>query len=64
MLCGYIGYAVLLRTIPFVIAPRYEPLITYHYNDFIMGAMEYQITSITIVYSTMQIKENIKAPRH
>ena len=32
-----------------------------------MGAMTIQITSLTIVYSTViqaQIKENIKAPRH
>ena len=32
-----------------------------------MGAMAYQITSLTIVYSSFiqaQIKENIKAPRH
>ena len=32
-----------------------------------MGAMASQITSLTIVYSTInlaQIKENIKAPRH
>ena len=36
-------------------------------NDFIMGAIASQITSLTIVYSTViqtQIKENIKAPRH
>ena len=36
-----------------------------HYTDFIMGAIMYQITSLTIVYSTVystQIKENIKAP--
>ena len=38
-----------------------------HYNDVIMGTMASQITSLTIVYSTViqaQIKENIKAPRH
>ena len=38
-----------------------------HYNDVIMGMMATQITSLTIVYSTViraQIKENIKAPRH
>ena len=32
-----------------------------------MGAMAYQITSLTIVYSTVfqvQMKEDIKAPRH
>ena len=35
--------------------------------DVIMGAMASQITSPMIVYSTfiqVQIKENIKAPRH
>ena len=39
----------------------------FHYNDVIMGAIASQITSLTIVYSTVysaQIKENIKAPRH
>ena len=42
-----------------------------HYSDIVMITMEFQITSITIVYSTVysgairaQIKENIKAPRH
>ena len=34
-----------------------------HYNDVIMGLIASQITSLTIVYS-VQIKENIKAPRH
>ena len=29
-----------------------------------MGAMASQITSLTIIYLTVQIKENIKAPRH
>ena len=29
-----------------------------------MGAMASQITSLTIVYLIVQIKENIKAPRH
>ena len=39
----------------------------YHYNDIIMGAIASQLTSLTIVYSTVystQIKENIKALRH
>ena len=31
----------------------------FHYSDVLMGAMAYQITSLTA-----QIKENIKAPRH
>ena len=38
-----------------------------HYNDVIMGAIAFQITSLTIVYSIVyseQIKENIKPPRH
>ena len=38
-----------------------------HYGDVIMGTMVSQITGLTIVYSTVysvQIKENIKAPRH
>ena len=38
-----------------------------HYNDVIMRLMAFQITSLTIVYSTVyqaQIKENIKAPCH
>ena len=41
--------------------------IKTHYSDVIMGAMAYQITSLTIAYSPFiqaQIKENIKAPRH
>ena len=28
-------------------------LICYHYNDVIMGALAFQITSLTIVYSTV-----------
>ena len=38
-----------------------------HYCDVILGAMGSQITSVTIVYSTIHsgdIKENIQAPRH
>ena len=38
-----------------------------HYIDVIMTTMASQITSLTVVYSTViqtQIKENIKAPRH
>ena len=40
---------------------------SYHYTDVIMTMMASQITSLTVVYSTVyqtQIKENIKAPRH
>ena len=38
-----------------------------HYSGIIMSVMAFPITSILIVYSTViqvQIKENIKAPRH
>ena len=31
----------------------FQPGPTYHYNDVIMGAMASQITSLTIVYSTV-----------
>ena len=39
----------------------------FHYSDVIMDTVSSQITSLTIVYLTVnsaQIKENIKAPRH
>ena len=39
----------------------------HHYVDVIMGAIASQITSLTIVYSTVHSdadEENIKAPRH
>ena len=41
----------------------------FHYNDVIIGAMASQITSLTIVSSTVYsgtdlMNENIKAPRH
>ena len=39
-----------------------------HYGDVIMSTIASQITSVSIVYSTVcvqaEIKENIKAPRH
>ena len=38
-----------------------------HYNDIIMRAMAYQITGVSIVYSTLGSglnEKNIKAPRH
>ena len=38
-----------------------------HYNDVMMGAMASQITSLTIVYTTIypgKDKKNTKAPRH
>ena len=41
--------------------------IIIHYCDVIMGAVASQITSLTIVYSTVYSdtdKENVKAPRH
>ena len=41
--------------------------VPYHYNDIIMGVIASQITSPTIVYSTVYSdinQENIKAPRH
>ena len=44
-----------------------SPRQTFHYGDVIMSTIASQITSLTIVYSTVyyaQIKENIKAPRH
>ena len=44
----------------------YEGL-TLHYNDVIISAMAYQITSRTIIYSTVysdRDQRNIKAPRH
>ena len=40
------------------------PNYCFHYSDVIMGAMASQITSLTIVYSTVYSCENIKAPRH
>ena len=42
-------------------APDYS-----YYSDVIVGAMASQITSLTIVYSLIQVqnKENMKAPRH
>ena len=45
----------------------HQTLLTAHYGDVIMSTIASQITSLTIVYSTVyyaQIKENIKAPRH
>ena len=42
-------------------------LLCFHYSDVIMGATMSQITSLTIVYSTVyqaQIVENMKVPRH
>ena len=42
-------------------------IIISHYGDVIMGAIAYQITSLTIVYSTVYSdadQSNIKAPRH
>ena len=39
----------------------------HHYNDVIMGPMASQLTSLTIVYSTVYSgadHKSIKAPRH
>ena len=38
--------------------------VLVHYSDVIKGTMASQITNLTIVYSTVQIKENTKAPCH
>ena len=48
-----------------ILLPR--PTSTQYYCDVIMGAMASQITSLTIIYSTVYSvadKKNIKAPRH
>ena len=45
----------------------FSGIVYYHYSAVIMGTMASQITSLTIVYSTVNsapIKENIKAPHH
>ena len=42
------------------------PFLMKHYSDVIMGAIASQITSVTIVYSTVYsdaVKKKIKAPR-
>ena len=42
-------------------------LVCGHYNDVIMSAMASQVTSLTIVYSTVyqaQMRDNTKAPCH
>ena len=36
-----------------VVSPDAGIFVTFHYNDIIMGAMASQITSLTIVYSTV-----------
>ena len=36
-----------------VCSPQYSDVVKSHYNDVIMGAMASQITSLTIVYSTI-----------
>ena len=46
---------------------RHHSAAEMHYSDVIMGEMAFQITSLTIVYSTFiqaQIKENVKTLRH
>ena len=42
----------------------FEKVSNIHYDDVIMSAIASQNASLTIVYSIVQIKENIKAPRH
>ena len=45
-----------MALLPHDIKPLPEPVLTYHhYNDVIMGAMASQITSLTIVYSTVYL---------
>ena len=39
-------------------------LLKYHNSDVIMSAMASQITGVSVVYSTVYFKENIKAQRH
>ena len=46
------------------ICPMSSNLVCNHYNDVIMSALASQIISVSIVCSTVEIKENIKAPRH
>ena len=50
------------RFLPYYATGRFS-----HYNDVIMSAMASEITSLTIVYSTVYSgadQRNIKAPRH
>ena len=45
----------------------YALFFKFHYSNVIMSTLASQITSFTVVYSTVfhsQIKKNIKAPRH
>ena len=42
-------------------SPRHN--FTYHYSDVIMGTMAYQITSLTIVYSTVYWRRSKKPSR-
>ena len=60
----YLGWVLNLTSAVAVlyVAPCHIGLC--HYNDVIMGAIASEITSLTIVYSTIQIKKTIKAPRH
>ena len=57
----YLTFVSLFLYNTYTVEPPY-----HHYDDVTMSLMASQITSLTIVYSTVysQIKENIKAPRH
>ena len=61
--------AIILTTFPFLCGVFIANIYFWvkHYGDVIVGAMASQITSLTIVYSTVYSgtdQRNIKAPRH
>ena len=61
------GYAEMRSTAIFLemlSAILNDAIPSMHYSDVIMSTMASQSTNLTIVYSTIQIKEHIKAPRH
>ena len=58
----WMGEMVIYLVYFIIILPKINSAVEeskFHYSDVLMGAMAYQITSLTA-----QIKENIKAPRH
>ena len=66
---GHIILAVITRSWRpiFMPWPGTRSNVKKHYTDVIMGTIASQITSLTIVYSSLysgEIKENIKALRH
>ena len=66
VLCNSVKRMCRILTIVFVMKSRH-PTEWIHCNDVTMGMISSQITSLTIVYSTViqaPINENIKAPRH